>query len=189
MNLSSHLVFSIIKNTQKMIKTSKDLDVFKLVFIDWYSKSPEFIIQICKKLYNDLENGYYEPKDIAIFILYDSIFNDVFKYSSLTKENILKVKNIFTKKQLEKDKQFILDVNKKLKLNDPLKELFEIKEDGNSIIYELIMKEYITIIFYIYFQKKVLTEIPKDVIFSTEYNKFQFVNNKIINLIKGDRNE
>jgi hypothetical protein len=98
---------------------------------------------------------------------------------------VIEVSKIFTLKQLKIDEDFIIQINKKLKFKD-LKEYFEVRENGEPIIFELIKKNYVTPAIYIKFYEKILTIQNKDVIlYNNEYKKFQYSMKMIKKTIQG----
>jgi hypothetical protein len=191
MKNTSLLVFSVINNIFKRLKKQKNItvDIFKPTNIRHYERTSDFCKDNSKRIYNELENNYYTYRDIIVYILYNYGLNKKINWYDIKESNIIKTIKIFTKKQLQKDKDFILQINKELKFKSLL-ELFEIRENGTPIIYELIMKDFISPVIYVKFYEKVLTNLKKDVILkSKEYEQFEWAMNQIIKTIKGGFNE
>lgn len=84
---------------------------------------------------------------------------------------------------------FITKMNETLKLKNVC-ELFEIKENGESIIYELIKQNYVTPVIFVNLYEKLLTIKNKDVILkSNNYKKFEYSMKFIIKILKGGLDE
>jgi hypothetical protein len=146
---SSLKIFSIIKNINKFVNNEKDVpDFFKIQSQLWFNRSSDHLKNHCKRIYSDLESNLYKQKDLALYILYTYIFDYKLDYSKITEKNINKVKNLFTKQRIEKDQKFILELSEKTKLSE-LSDYFKLNSSGSNIMYDLVIKEYISPIFYI----------------------------------------
>lgn len=174
------MVFSIIKNVEKFLESNKDVNIFKEQSIFWYTKNPDFIKNICKRIYNEIENHFYSYYDLAIFLLNYSIFYGKCDYKYILEKDINKASEIFSKEQLQKDEKFMLELNQIL--NFDAEEYFKIKKEGGNIIYEdLIMKRKISPYFYLEYYTKVKREEEKE---SEELKQFIKVINKIREIMK-----
>lgn len=184
MKNSTILIFSIVKNIKDIFEKNKKVNIFKLVHEVHYenvlkNRRCKNMITIYKNIYNDIENNYYSIEDFVIALCYMYIFADTLKITSLYKKNILMVNDLFSSNRLQKDKELILNIDKKVKLGH-ISKYFNINENGESIIYMLIKTKKISPNFFITFSNKFLTYNTKNIILSQEYIKFE----NIINLIK-----
>jgi len=177
-------VFSVLKNSQQAVEKEKSLDIFRFVSKKWFDKTGEYTYRICKRIYNDIENNYYNYKDFVNFIMYQYIKNGKFKISSLITKDIVNSKKLFTKKQLEKDKEFILQVAKKSKIKD-ICIFFETNDEGESIIFQLTKQEYVSPCFFLRFKKRCLTNEKENVILSNDYKRFRLAMNILQKNLKG----
>jgi len=139
--------------------------------------------KIYKKIYNDIENGYYTHDDLIIFYIYKLIFSDDVKLPEIRYKNIKEIKKLFTEKQLKIDEKFILEIKNELKINNVIG-FFKINIDGENIAYNLIKNKYISPIFYLKYYKRYLTKNKENNIFRNEdFIRFEKLIN-IINIIK-----
>lgn len=159
-------------------------DIFKPTSRGWFNKSSDFVLRPCKRIFNDIENSYYNHNDFIICYLHESLFFTKVKLSDINYKRIKEVKSIFTKKQYNMDKMFVNTINDDLKLKNT-ELFFEINNTGDSIIYNLIKNNYVSIMFYLFFIKKVLTKTPENIILKTkEYLHFERLNNIILKILK-----
>lgn len=148
MNSSSLQVFSIFINCNRAVyKTKKysEQDLYKLSFAGLYNSSNKFIVNNCVRIYNEIENGYYSYRDLVIYVLYSMIFSRSIKYKEIDIESVRKIREIFTNNELIRNKKIILSINKAVKFKS-VEEFFSIK-NGESYVYDLIKKKYISPIF------------------------------------------
>lgn len=186
---SSHKVFSVIKNLERFTKTKKQKEIkkskiFKEVIIEVYNRIQNTSYgKTYKKVYNDIENGYYTYDDMIIYFLYKSIINK-FKITDLTYKHIKEVRKLFTEKQAHIDLLFIINISKQLKIKS-LRDFFKINVDGENIIYNLIKNKDISPIFYLQYYKKFLTNNEENnILKSNEFSHFEKLINTIFNIIK-----
>lgn len=141
-------VFSIIQNTKLMIEKNRDVKLSNIVPKIWFNRSRDFTKRLCQTIYNDIENSFYTYNDFKVTLLYIYIFNRRMNYNELTEKNINRIKKIFSPKQLKKDQDFLLELNKRLKLD--ISDYFKINERGKNTAYEdLIMKQRVSPYFYL----------------------------------------
>lgn len=188
---SSHLAFSVVKNLETFsnIKKFKPFDKSKLlrfVNIAGYNRVRNNQYgKVYKKIYNDIENGYYTYDDLMIFYIYKLIFSNVVKIPEISQKNIKEIKKLFTEKQLKADKEFILDIKKELELKNELeisnvKYFFDINVNGENIIYSLIKSKHVSPNFYLQYYKRYLTKNEENNIFKNEdFIRFE----KLINIL------
>jgi DNA primase large subunit len=176
MKNSSLIVFSIIKNIEKNInKNIVDINnIFKPVSKIWFERTNNYYKDACKKIYNDIENNYYNHNDLAITLLYEMIYNKKINFFDINHKKIKEVKSMMNKQQLEKDKNLIVVINKQINLKN-VNDFFKINEDGLSIVYHLIKDKNISPIFFIYFMNKGLTVQKENIIILDEYIRFEII--------------
>ncbi|MFA5484942.1 MAG: hypothetical protein WC260_01710 [Candidatus Pacearchaeota archaeon] len=181
MKNSSLAIFSIYQNVKKVIEKEKyDTTIFKSVSAVWYNKSNEFIKTNCKRIFNDVENNYYTHNDIVIFILTNAIYdNKCVALNKINYKNIKQNMKRYSKKCFLKDKDFIKRINAELGFKN-ISEYMIINDDGENIIYSLIIKKHISPILFLQYRKKCLTINEKNTILKNEnYLKFE----KYMNII------
>jgi len=174
-------VFSILQKCNEFYSKEKDIDLDEYVSELWLERSPKFIKDQCKRIWNEIENGFYEYDELKIYALYTLLFTSKrVSLQKVTRKNVSEVMSLFTKKQYKRDQQFIIDVNQKVQL-DGIENYFIINSNGRNVIYTLIFKQFVSPYFYIKLKKFV----PKKNIFkkSKELVKFEFVVNKIEKLL------
>lgn len=182
---SSHQIFSIIKNLNNIVKTKKTKKInkskiFKLINVDGYNRIANTPYgKIYKKIYNDIENGYYTYEDLINFYIYKLIISNEVKLTEIKYKNIKEIKKLFTTEQLKIDKIFILNIKNKLKIENVIG-FFKINANGENIAYNLIKNKYINPIFYLKYYKRYLTKYKENNIFKNEdFIRFE----KLINII------
>lgn len=135
-----------------------------------------------KEMYNDIENHHYTFNEVLVYIVYYYMFNSkIFSYFSLNKKNIKEVTEIFNQHTYERDKKFILDLCMKNNITNKDR-LFEVSVDGKCAIYDLIMKKYISPIFFIKNCNNYLTTYENsNILLEPEFERFVFVTKVFIN--------
>jgi len=181
---SSLKVFNIYYNVIEMYKLGNEIDIY--ANNRWYCNN-EHIIAKFKHIYNDLENYYYGYDEYIIYLLYGLMFKSSIDMSGMLREKILSVAKLFTKEQLKKDQEFIIELNKEIKLRpDPIVELFKIGDSGFSLAHKLTIKKFISPIFFIHYSRKRLTNLKEDDILKhDDYKRFEFLSNQISKYLKG----
>lgn len=180
MKSSSLMVFSIIKNVEKFLESNKDVNIFKEQSIVWYSNNPDFIKNICKRIYNEIENHFYSYYDFAIYLLYNAIFYGKTEIKLINHKDINKASELFTNEQLRRDEQFILDLNDVLKFD--IADYFKINRNGGCILYDdIVMKKRVSPLFYMEYSEHVETENREQ---NEELKQFIKVTNKIREILK-----
>ncbi|MFW6219535.1 MAG: hypothetical protein ACOC33_01575 [bacterium] len=189
MKNSSLTIFSIYQNVKKIVVSQKyDTPIFKKVASIWFNKSNEFVKNNCKRIFNDIENNYYTHNDLVVFILTYSIYNSKFiSLNKITYKNIKDTLKLYTKKTLIKDKTFIKKINDELNFKN-IADFFIINDDGENLIYNLIIKKYISPIIFLQYRKKCLTINEKNTILKNEkYLKFEKYMNMINKHLRGGK--
>jgi len=177
---SSLKVFSIYQNMIKYIKGS-DIDFDKLHSISWFNRSGEFIKSQCKRVYNDVENSFFNYKDFTLFLLHNFIFNKKLNWAEVNSKNINSIKELYKNEQFIIDQQFILELDKQLNFKD-ISAYFKINRNGGNLVYdELILKKRVSPLFYIMLEDDV--DENSNFEESEELKKFKKILRKIRKII------
>lgn len=179
-NNSSKMVFNVMNNIKQMVKKRKDIDITKDNY--WFHKSSEWMMNKYKRIYNDIENHYYGYDELIIYTFYNQIFKQSFELKGIMSDNIKNTMKLFTRQQFDNDKNFIIEVNKKVKwYPNPIMELFKIrKKVGYSYVYHFTKNKNISPIFFLKIKKKVLTDRQEDDILKhDDYKRFEFIIDQI----------
>ena len=143
-------IYSIIVNT-KMFVDKKNRNIRGIEYITdrtkrWYNLKQQFIVNSVKVIFNMIIDNKFSLLDFRIYILYIFIYKESFSFNFDNEKlikNILEVKQIFSNEQFEIDKQVILNLSKKFHFKN-IHEIIEIDDNGISVIYNLIIKKYIS---------------------------------------------
>lgn len=179
------MVFSIIRNVDCFVKVKKDVDIFKKSHVQRFNRSSEYYVKNSKRIYNDIENGYYTLTELAIFLLYRYMLDcKKINLYSIKYDSVKKVMLLFTNKRREDDLELLKYIYTEMKFKRGKCEFFDIKEDGTNLAYVLVKKERISPIFFIRNFEKCLTSYKEDDIFkSKEYEQFERIVKKIKHIL------
>lgn len=191
MKNSSYLIYSIIQNLH-VVYTKKGYtdgvcidDFIQKVHISRFKrvKSP-YQLRMYGRLYNAVENSYIDHKDIIIGYLHESLFSSTkVNVMGLTIDRIKEIRGLYTEKKLNVDKILIKDIITELDISK-LVDIFNVNNDGESIIYSLIKKEHISPIFYLQYAKKLLTDRQENnILRSDNFKHFENISNIIFNIL------
>lgn len=175
--------FYFVRNTVCSIQNrEKSINLFEVGSGYTFTSLPMKIKYIFNALYNDLENHYYTYDEVLMFIIYHYMFSDkIFSYLSLNRKSIKEVTELFNNDVYEKDKSFILDLCNRLNIKNKDK-LFNVSEDGRCALYDLIMKKYISPMFFIRNCKSYLTSYQNsNILLEPNFDRFVFVTDMFIN--------
>jgi hypothetical protein len=163
--MSTLKVFSIFQNCKMLIEKNKSTNLDGLVNTISYNRQNVYIKNKCSELYRFINNGFFTFDDLKIYFLNHYIFNEKLNWKDVKTSEVLTNKKIYTEESLKKDKVFILTLNKKLKLKD-INIYYKVNTDGNNILYDLLLKRYVSPMFYIrmykYIENKDEKYIPSD---------------------------
>lgn len=167
-------VYSIFKNCYDIVEKRRDLDFGKIRPQFVYEKTPNILKHNCFKLYNEIENGYYDYYDLTLSI-YNKYLNVNRVYSnSIDYKYIKEVRELYKKSELIKTKKILLNINSEVGFKN-VNEYFKPQEDGYALIYKLIKKRIISpVLFLRYFNFEAKNENIND-----EYNRFIYIMKKI----------
>lgn len=194
---SSQLVYSLVFNINNIVKKNyfdNDINLFQNFYFNgnenitttpMWKKCRESVVTKCNKIYRDIENRFYDYKDVVMFGFHNQLLKKSFCVFDINRESVNEVKKIYTKNQLEKDKEKLIIISKKTNVKG-IEEFVKIREDGSSILKELIDRKYISPMFFLYLkEKKVLTnEIEHDIFICDDYKRFANIANIIYKLYK-----
>jgi hypothetical protein len=115
MDSSVFKVYILLRNLKQIIFHKKNIDVefYHDSYTFSYKKCNKKYIELCQKIYNNIENNYYNYKILIISFLYYSIFLKHVDFFLLNTKSILSIKKMFSSEQLNKDNNFIIKLMKK----------------------------------------------------------------------------
>lgn len=150
--MSTLKVLSIFKNCKIYVEKEKSINLDSLYNKIVYNKQPRFVQTKCSEIYRFINNGHFTFTDVKIYILYKYIFQNKMNWKDIKVSNILACKKLFSTKQLERDKKFILEVNKKVKFKD-INIFYKVNANGKNILLDFILDKYISPMFYVHMLK------------------------------------
>lgn len=146
-------VFSVIFNITDLVEKNKKIDNLEKLSTFRFKKTHEYLRDKCKRVHNEIENNNYNYNDLKKFVLYQYIWNKKLNIKIINSKNVKEVKKLFTKEYFEIDKETIIRINKEIKLKG-IHDFFTIKEQlGESVLYQLIIKKYVSPLFWIKYKK------------------------------------
>lgn len=169
-------VFSIINSTKKSLEHD-NVDIYKPLSFQ-YNRQREYVKSKIYNIFNDIENSLFSLKDLCVFSYYLHIFSSSIDYKLYTDKNINKVKKLFTKDRLEKDKNFILLLKKQINFTD-INFLFKINHDCESMCYDLILNDTLSPLFWIKYCKNDFEFVDE----SENHKRFRVICEKIKQLL------
>jgi hypothetical protein len=185
MESSTCMVYSFIRNVYTFIQKGKETDLFKKVNYFNFQRAPKFFIENSKRIYSEIENGYYTYHELAIYLLYRYMMGESLNLYGIKQKTLKESMKLFTVKRLNEDLKLLKQIHKELNFKKGIKEYFQIKEDGTNIAYILTKKERISPIFFIRNFDKTLTNPNENVIINVEYEQFKRIAKKIKETLKG----
>lgn len=139
-----------------------------------------WIVNNMKRIGEELQNKDYDKKDLTLTFLFLYYNSKNLNLTVVKKGLVLSIIDKFSDKQYEKDKEFVLSICKEIKISG-IEDFFKIMEDGTSLLYKYIQREYISPIFYIRLVGKVPTQnIEKQ---NDNYKKFTKLSHAIRDLL------
>lgn len=152
MNVNPVNILSILSNVRKINKTNKYVDLDSGVNMFRWNKTQGFVRTKCTDIWNDMQNSLYSISDYKLYLLHKILLDGKIELEKINATEIKKVVDVYTPSQFIIDKQTILEVSKEVKLND-INDYFSINEDGESLIYKLIINKHVNPIFYMKMKK------------------------------------
>lgn len=177
MNNSSFKIYCLYKRIA-FIFWEENYDMFprllEPVQKGMFESTPKYIKDQCYRIFNEIENAYYTFDDLVGFLMYRSLWDKKVKLDEVNGKSVRAFKERMTLKQLKRDKEVLGEINEQAKLGH-ISEYFLIRENGESLIYRLCMKEIVSIYFFAYFVNTPLTGFIGNITLkhsSREYQKF-----------------
>lgn len=153
----------------------------KLVENELKQKRLTWIVNNIKRIGMDLQNREYDKKDLTLTFLFIYYTCKNMNLTNIKKATVKYVIDKFTEKQYEKDKAFVLEICKEIKISG-IEDFFRITEDGTSLVYKYIIeKQYISPFFYIRLADKVSAQNKEKS--NTNYKKFEKISLGIRDLL------
>lgn len=139
-----------------------------------------WIVKNIRRIGDELHNKYYDKKDLTLSLLFIYYSCKNLNLTMVKKSFVDSVIDKFSVNRYEKDKEFVLSICKEINISG-IEDFFKITEDGTSLLYKYIEREYISPIFYINLADKVSAKnIDKA---NSNYKKFQKLSQAIRDLI------
>ncbi len=150
-------IFSLFYNLKNIIEKDKMINdqvidgyLLSLVF----NRTKEHVKYQYKKVWNDLENGFYNYRELKLYLLYQYFIGKKPFIAKIERDKVKEISQKFSKEQWETDKQVIKQICKRINKKN-IKEFLEIKkEDETYVVHELIEKNLIgPLVFINYYDK------------------------------------
>ena len=174
-------VFSILQNCNTLMTKQTDMVLNTVVSGMWFERSPGFVKEHCKRIWNEIENGFYEYDELTIHAIWIQwLTGKRVKMSDINRKSVDLTMDLFTTKRYKIDQQFIVDMNEQVQL-DNIQAYFKINVSGRCLVYSLVRECHISPIFFIKLYKKSQpeTKIEK----SKECLRFEFTMKKLEKLL------
>jgi hypothetical protein len=156
---SSYKIFCLYKRLPDIF-TKMNFDLYpnldKPVVKSWFDHTNPFIKKQCYRLFNEIENSYYNFHDLTSYLIYRSLWDKAVSLSKANGDSLDDFKKKFTEKQLKKDREVMRGINEKAKFRH-ISEYFTVRENGESLIYRLCMDEVLSVYFFVYYANNSLT--------------------------------
>jgi hypothetical protein len=149
----------------------------------YYNKSNQFIMDNCYRIYNEIENSYYRYADLINYWIFCSLYDKSVDLPNTGLDKIEQFKKNMGNRKLAIDKKLIIELNNRMNLPD-IESFFAIREDGQSLIYELIKQGIISINFFIKYADEILTKPENSALLKNHQNKKYRKFDKTIKLLK-----
>lgn len=149
-------------------------------------RGKKFISDQCKRMFNEIENGWYSHSDIIFYVLNQYMLGKKFDYGSIRAEAISETRSWYTEKQFEIDTLYMVAVQKESDISN-LIDFFLPTECGEPYIYPLITQGLVKPRYYMKMKLILLTdEVENNFLFSRsdKYRRFE----KISDLIRKEYN-
>lgn len=170
--MNSHECFNIIYNVSDLCagKKIKELDQECFYF---NRKTTQRMIPKVENICRQINSSHFGKKDLIFYLLTVAMQKGRFGILSFNSNHIKKTVKLFSVAQTKADHKFINDLMEENRIT--LDDMIKVKEDGQSLIYELFRKNYITVCLILKYSRKLLiplTSPSPDVILNTDYKNF-----------------
>lgn len=176
--ITSFDVFSLFYNAKLICRSGKNINLNKPVHFLIYDRTKEYLRIKYKKVWNEIENGFYTFDQLKLYILYEYLFNKSFGIININKEEIKNIQEVFSEKRFKTDKEILKSIKEEYKLKN-IKSLFDSTEEGESVAYDLTKKKILSPMIFINCIDKL-----KDDNKNKEYIRFK----NVIRIIKQELN-
>ena len=178
--MNVYCITSLVCNVSDYVRGKDVEDFYKPIYYK-NRRNANLIEKNCKTIWNYVENHHYTTDQIILALLLQYLTDlklDI--YGNVNGDKIKEDLKLLSKKNLIKDNEIILNI---------CKENNFIRDGGTNIVFELLMKKFISISFIIKNIRIFLTFIEKSVIIKdVDFEKFTRVL-KIITQFKGVKHE
>jgi hypothetical protein len=141
-------------------------------------------LEKAKYVARDINSHKYTKDQFIKFLFMTALLKDIKGIYSFQIKDIFKIRKI-TERTAIKDEEIINKICQKYGL--PVEGLFEIRDNGESILFKLLKTDHITIAYALKNYKNILTIAEKNIIlFNKEYSKFHKTFKKFIQYIQGE---
>jgi hypothetical protein len=170
-------VFSFFYNCRKCFSEGVDIkNLNSLVNTVHYNRQGKYIMEKCSNIVRRIRSNNFSFFQYKVYILYLSIFKDTVNWNDIDLNDIIKIARLFTSRQFQKDKDFLLQLNKKLSFEN-INFLYKVNANGNNIMLDLVLKNKISPYTYMKLYRE---DIYKKYISSITLNRI----NRITEMIK-----
>jgi hypothetical protein len=187
-------VFSVYRSISDFIK--KDEETFDVkdeiyYYRRWVSLKNNaikqsrltWLVNNIKRISELIRNGEFDKNDLTLAFLFISYYKDSIDLNKIKTKFVIDVVGKFSKETYEKNKQFVLDICKEIKIKS-IEDFFKIGEDGTNLLYKYcIESDFISPIFYINLVEKISTQNIQNA--NKKYKKFEkislIIKNKLTN--------
>lgn len=146
-------IFSVFTNCKNFVEKKKSPKIDDVLNINYYNRNSPYVKSKVKEALRFMNNGFFDLKDFKTFMLYSYIYRDKMQWKDVKMSNIMACKTLFTKKQLDKDKEFILNLSKKVGKIKDINTFYRVNANGKNILLDLLLDKYISPFFYIRMSK------------------------------------
>lgn len=144
------MVFNIKTYFEKSKMKNEKFKMYAGSIVHW-NRQPDLVRRTCGAISDSINMQFFTKNDVKNFMLLHYAFSDdILKWQTFKADDIKKSIEIFDKKNLIKDRDFILEVIEKLrpktvmeKLNPIHDRLYKINPDGKNYLYALVINKYI----------------------------------------------
>jgi hypothetical protein len=144
-------------------------------------RGKKFIADQCKRMFNEIENGWYSHSDIIFYVLNQFLLGKKFDYGSIRADVITETRSWYSNEQFEKDVLYIAAILKESNLPKTV-DLFIPTECGEPFIYPLVMQGLVKPRYYMNIKLILLTDdVENNFLFSKsdKYKRFERISDLI----------
>lgn len=167
--------YSLFKNIREFVtqKKDKEINLDKVHHELGFVRSRQNIKEKFKWLWNEYANYYFTYKELKLYILYEYLFRSNVFVINIRSKDIKGINKILAPEQYEKDKLFLLELNRRFGYKS-IKDFFKFNEEGENVIFLLTKKKTISPMVFIKFVDEIEHDYRND-----EYKRFTKLIKKI----------